>query len=119
MFGFTGGFQYCKIRIIPKDQLYDPACGPVDYTDFYDFRDPENTGIRVDGPPIAASHHDSPGNVAYFVVDAPYGTSTFITLWTIEDPLGVSPTVTGTNIPTVAAQAPPDANQCNRPQNLW
>jgi hypothetical protein len=110
-FSYFGGFSYCKMRIIPKDQLYDLTCGPVDYTDFWDFRDPENTAVRVDGPPIAASHLDSTDNVAYIVVDSPYSTSTFISLWTIEDPLGVSPTVTGVNIPTTAASAPPNANQ--------
>jgi hypothetical protein len=111
MFRYTGGFNYCKVRIIPKEQLYDLTCGPVDYTDFWDFRDPENIGFVVDGPPIAAVHLDSTDNIGYIVVDAPYNTSTFITLWTIEDPLGVSPTVTGTNIPTTAALDPPDANQ--------
>jgi hypothetical protein len=111
MFSFTGNFRYCKIRIIPKSQLYDPACGQVFYSDLYDFRDPENLSIRVDGPPIAATHLDPSNNIAYFVVDARYTTSTFITLWTIEDPISVSPTVTGTNIPTTAALAPPDANQ--------
>jgi len=110
-FGFSGDFNYCKIRIIPKDQLYDLSCGPVDYTDFWNFRDPDNLGMTVDGPPIAASHHDPSDNKAYFVVDSPYYTSEFITLWTIEDPLGASPTVTGVNIPTTAALGAPDADQ--------
>lgn len=110
-FGFGTGFQYCKIRIIPKSELYDPGCGPVNYTDFWNFRDPANAGVRVDGPPIAATHLDSTNNIAYFVVDAPYNVSTFITLWTIEDPLSTNPTVSATNIPTTAALEPPDANQ--------
>ncbi|RMG29133.1 MAG: hypothetical protein D6732_17870, partial [Methanobacteriota archaeon] len=87
-FLFNGGFQYCKLRIIPKSQLYAGNCGPVDYTDFWDFRDPNNPVQRVDGPPIAAVHLDSTDNKAYLVVDSPYFTSTFITLWTVEDPLG-------------------------------
>jgi len=111
MFGYSGGFNYCKIRIIPKAQIYDLSCGPVDYTDFWDFKDPANLAMTVDGPPIAACHLDSPGDEAYFVVDAPYYTSSFITLWTIEDPLGASPIVTGVNIPTADAPPPPDADQ--------
>ncbi len=110
-FAFSDGFQYSKTRIIPKSQLYDMTCGPVDYTDFWDFRDPNNPGQRIFGPVIAATHLDSTDNKAYWVVDAPYFTSTFITLWTVEDPLGASPIVSAVNIPTAAAFAPPDANQ--------
>ncbi|MFQ5585108.1 MAG: hypothetical protein ACE5GL_11790, partial [Calditrichia bacterium] len=49
-FSFSGFFQYSKLRIIPKSQLYDAGCGPVDYTDFWNFRDPNTPGQRVDGP---------------------------------------------------------------------
>ncbi|NIW49359.1 MAG: hypothetical protein GWN14_25230, partial [candidate division Zixibacteria bacterium] len=111
----SGFFLFSKIRIIPKSQLYASNCGPVDYTDFWDFRDPERPiqSGPVDGPPVHAIPRDSLsiGNRAYFVVDAPYITSTFITLWTIEDPLSTNPTVSATNISTTAALSPPDGNQ--------
>ncbi len=113
-FSFVGGNFYCKLRIIPKSELYDPACPAVNYTDFWDFREPNNLNAVVDGPPIVASHLEPPNNnVAYMVVDAPYNTSTFITLWKINDPLGVNgaTTLTAVNIPTTAAPQPPDANQ--------
>ena len=110
-FSFSGGFDYSKMRIIPKDQLYANNCGPVDYTDFWDFRDPANPGTgAVDGPPIACLHFDVTDTV-YIVVDADYNTSTFITLWKIADPLSATPVVSATNIPTTAAYQPPDANQ--------
>ncbi|RMG27075.1 MAG: carboxypeptidase-like regulatory domain-containing protein, partial [Methanobacteriota archaeon] len=54
---------------------------------------------------------DSTDNKAYLVVDSPYFTSTFITLWTVEDPLGANPIVSAVNIPTTAAYEPPDGNQ--------
>ncbi|MCB0285503.1 MAG: carboxypeptidase-like regulatory domain-containing protein [Calditrichaeota bacterium] len=112
-FSFTEGFQYCKLRIIPKSELYDPACPAVTYTDFWDFRDPNNSGVRVDGPPIVASHLEATNNTAYMVVDSPYITGNFITLWKIVDPLGTfgAATLTAVNISTVSAQQPPDANQ--------
>ncbi|MFQ5584183.1 MAG: carboxypeptidase regulatory-like domain-containing protein, partial [Calditrichia bacterium] len=66
---------------------------------------------RVDGPPVAATHLDSTNNIAYLVVDSPYTTSTFITLWTLSDPLGSSPALSAVNIPITAALRPPDANQ--------
>lgn len=109
-FGFGTGFFYCKLRIIPKSELYANNCGPVNYTDFWQFRDPANPSNVVDGPPIAAVHLDSPGNKAYIVVDADYNTSTFITLWTLDDPLG-NPTLTAVNIPTAAAPWPNHGNQ--------
>jgi hypothetical protein len=80
-FFFAGGFAYSKVRIIPKSQLYDPSAGPVDYTDLWNFKDPNNpAGQAVDGPPVAAMHFDST-QTAYLVVDSPYFTSTFVTLW--------------------------------------
>jgi hypothetical protein len=59
---------------------------------------------------IAAVHLDSPNNKAYLVADAWYNPSTFITLWTLDDPLG-NPTLTAVNIPTTAAPRPNNANQ--------
>ncbi len=112
-FAFNGnGFQYSKLRILPKTQLYANDCGQVDYTDFWSFRDPNNVGAVVDGPPIVASHLEPTGNnTTYMVVDAPYITSTFITLWKLQDATGANPTLTAVNIPTTAAAQPPDANQ--------
>ncbi len=108
---FGAGFQYCKLRIIPKSELYNNSCGPVSYTDFWNFREPNNPGVVVDGPPIVATHIDvPPNNKAYMIVDAPYNTSTFVTLWTIDDPVG-SPSLSAVNIPTTAALPPPNANQ--------
>ncbi|NOQ97780.1 MAG: hypothetical protein GQ561_06415, partial [Calditrichae bacterium] len=47
-FSWAGYFNYSKVRIISKSQLYDPSCGPVDYTDYWNFRDPNNPGQVVD-----------------------------------------------------------------------
>ena len=111
-FSFAGtGFAYSKLRILPKTQLYSLSGGPVNYTDIWNFRDPNNPGAgAVDGPPIACLHLDST-DTAYLVVDSPYNTSTFITLWKITNPLSSTPTVTAVNIPTAQAGRPPNANQ--------
>ncbi len=111
MFTFAGFFQYSKMRIIPKSELYANTGGAVNYTDFWGFRDPANPGSFVDGPPIAVVPKQSLGNKAYMVVDAPYTTSTFITLWTINNPLSPTPTLSAVNIPTVAAPWPNNGNQ--------
>ena len=109
-FAFGGGFDYCKLRIIPKSELYAGDGGPVTYKDFWDFRTPGNATVVVDGPPIVASHLDASGT-AYMVVDSPFQTSTYITLWKINNPLDPNPVLTATNIPTAAAPQPIDAQQ--------
>ncbi len=109
-FGFTTGFNYCKIRIIPKAELYADNGGPVNYTDFWNLRDPGNISIRIDGPPVVATHWDSTNNIAYAVVDDNHNTSNYVTLWRIHDPLG-SPTLSALNIPTTAAPPANNANQ--------
>ncbi len=109
MFAFSGGFNYCKIRIIPKSQLYANTCGPVNYTDFWDLRVPQYLSQRVDGPPVAAVHFGQP-DATYFIVDSPFYTGTFVTIWKLTDPLG-SPSFTAYNVPVTATLSPPDGNQ--------
>ncbi len=109
-FAFAGGFDYCKLRIIPKSELYASDGGPVTYKDFWDFRTPGNASVIVDGPPIVASHLDASATT-YMVVDSPFQTSTYITLWKIDNPLDPNPVLTATNIPTAAAPQPIDAQQ--------
>jgi hypothetical protein len=107
---FENKLDYCKLRIIPKSQLYNTDALPVDYTDFWDFRVPSDSTVVVDGPPIPATHFDS-NDTAYVVVDSPYETANFITLWTFASPLSPIPVVGATNIPVTAAQEPPDGKQ--------
>lgn len=102
-------FGYSKLRIVPKAALYANNGGTITYTDFWDFKDPNNAGVTVFGPPIIANHMDTT-NTAYVVLDSPYLTANFISLWKINDPVG-SPTMTGTNIPTSAVVSPSNAAQ--------
>ena len=39
-FGFNGSFDYAKIRILPKDALYDNTCPAMTWTDLWDLRYP-------------------------------------------------------------------------------
>lgn len=110
-FSFSSQFAYVKVRIIPKSELYAHTGGAVTYKDYWDFRDPGNPSVTVFGPLMAVASLDSPGNKAYLLVDSPYNTANFVTLWTIEDPLAASPTVTAVNIPTTAVASPPNGNQ--------
>ncbi len=105
-FSFTGNYQYTKIRIIPKAQLYANTAGAVTWTDFW------NIGL----PPGASGtpFHIRPSYMytsasEFYLVYAPNG-GNFCIIIQITDPLG-SPTLSGVNIPVTAYSFAPNANQ--------
>ncbi len=104
----TDKFVYSKVRIIDKSKLYANTAGPVTWFDFWDFRDPSNTGNAIFGlrPTIM---FDNPG-VAFFVNESPYQTGTFFSLWTLTNPLS-NPACTGTDVPVVQYSSPPNPSQ--------
>jgi len=111
-FSFSGGFDYAKIRILPKTTLYDGTCPAITFTDFWDLRDPANTGgqnakVFTVRPAVTFG---TPGT-EYLINDSPFVSGTFMTLWEITDPLSASPGLTGTNVATTARDIPPDADQ--------
>ena len=102
-----GTFQYSRLRIIPKAQLY--ACASVTYFDFWDLTDPVSTSERVFTLRPALTF-GAPG-VEYLVSNSPFETSTYFTLWSLTNPLSASPTLTSQNVPVTASTAPPNADQ--------
>jgi len=105
---FNPAFLYSRVRIIEKTQLFNNDAGPVDWTDIWDFREPDHTWAALDGirPSII---YGSPGE-HYLVNASPYTLGTFFTVWTIHDPIG-TPTITGENIPVVEYLSAGDASQ--------
>ncbi|HJW14443.1 MAG TPA: hypothetical protein VJ776_07095 [Thermoanaerobaculia bacterium] len=103
-----GKFQYARIRIIPKSQLYGGCVSPS-YFDFWDLTDPASTNERV-FTLRAALTYGTPG-VEYLVNNSPFETSTYFTLWSLTNPLSGSPTLTARNVPVAASTAPPNADQ--------
>ena len=102
------GFQGNRVRVIPKAQLLDNACGPVTWNDLWDLRDPNNLSARIFTvtPAIVFGTPDQ----QFFLSDAPYTTGTFVTLWELFDPVG-TPFLVGTNVPVTSARIPPNADQ--------
>jgi len=94
-----GKFQYSRLRIIPKSQLYG-ACISPSYFDFWDLTDPVSTTERVFTLRPAFTF-GTPG-VEYLVSNSPFETSTYFTLWSLTNPLSGSPTLTAQNV-----QSPP------------
>ncbi len=106
-FSFTPiSYQYVKIRIVNKAQLYANTGGLVSWFDFWDVRD--SFGNRVIGTRPSMTY-GTPG-VFYLVANAPFGTSTYFILYKIANPL-TSPTLTAVHVPVVQSTAPPNAQQ--------
>ncbi|RMG67248.1 MAG: hypothetical protein D6715_05235, partial [Calditrichaeota bacterium] len=109
MFRFAGGYDYPKLRIIAKDDLYDSNCGPVGWVDFWNLRDPVNLQTSPTAIPVPNITY-TPTDTSYMVGDSPFQTGTFVTLWKIIDPVG-NPTLEAVNLPVSSRRAPPNANQ--------
>ncbi|MFZ4619325.1 MAG: T9SS type A sorting domain-containing protein [Bacteroidota bacterium] len=107
-FGFTSGFAYSKVRIIPKAQLYENNAHAITWKDFWDFRDPDDLQTVIFGLRPSISFGNSGKQL--LLNDSPYFLGTFFTLWSIDSVL-THPTVTGKNIPVVQYFPSPDADQ--------
>ena len=104
-------FEYVKIRIFEKSQFYSNTCGPISWTDFWDLRDPDNLSQKLNtAATVVPAVTFGDAGAEYLINASPYTLGTFMTLWTITDPLG-TPALTAVNIPVVAYEWPPDANQ--------
>ena len=101
-FGFGGGYQYNKIRILNSSDFYAAQGGAVSWTDLWN--------IRVIGDPYDVIHpfysYDTGGNAAYFVYARNQGAS-FYELFKITDPI-TNPVLTSTryNLSTFYSSAP-------------
>jgi hypothetical protein len=113
---FKPSFQYSRARIIPKAQLYANTAGPVTWTDFWDFREPQHPYVKLDG--IRPSVSFTPAGVSWLVNASPYSLGTFFSVWTIHDPIG-SPSITGANVPVVQYSSAPNPNQPGPAGNLF
>lgn len=103
-----GSFQYNKLRIVPKAPLYANTAGSITYTDFWDFRDPEQNatfdGIR---PPNAYSYSDK----AFFVNIPPFNPTNYMTIWTLSNPISNNPSITAKNVGVAQYRSPTQPQQ--------
>lgn len=106
-FAFSGSFQYNKMRIIGKAQLYNNTAGPCAWTDLWDIRDPSNA-VRIFGSRPTINYGVS--GQYYFLVTAPFSTGTYVTLYKLSNPL-TAPVMTGDNVPVITYTTAPNAGQ--------
>ncbi len=105
-FSFGGGFNYTKIRIISKSELYASNAGPFTYKDIWDITIPGSSS-RPDV--IHPSFQYSAAGEQYLLFANRSG-GNFYSLYKITNPT-TSPVLTGVNIAVPFYGSTPNANQ--------
>jgi len=103
MFAFGGGFQYAKIRIVPKAGPY--SGGPAPFFDFVKMRNPDNSMAFT----IQPCHTFGAPQVEY-LVNSRFPSGNSLTLWRIANPT-TAPTLTRSAVATSPYALPPNADQ--------
>lgn len=107
-FTSAGSFNYAKIRIIPKADLYANTAGQVTWKDLWDIRHPDGTNPTNFGLRPARMVGNS--NEYYLLGRSPYVTGTYVTLYKLTNPL-TTPVLTAVNVPVTAYSDPADMGQ--------
>jgi hypothetical protein len=107
MFAFGGGFQYSKLRIIPKAGSY--SGGGFTYFDFWNMKNADGSTVFTLQP---CHTYGAPG--AQYLVNSVYpsatGTQNKLTLWRLTNPT-TAPVLVKFTATTSAYSLPPDAVQ--------
>jgi hypothetical protein len=116
MFAFNGGFQYTKLRILRKSELYAGGVGPnhaIRWFDFWSLRNPDNSMAFTVQP--AAHFRGLGGNPPAYLVNAIWPSSDRLTLWTLSNPLalwiGGTASLNRVSVPCRSYELPPDGMQ--------
>ena len=116
MFRFGGGFQYAKLRILNKSEVFAPpgAATPVlRWHDIVQLANPDGSPAFSLQP--AVHHRTAPGPA--YLVNALWPGGAALTAWTLTDPLAAwqnppgSPTLTAAAIACQSYDLPPSADQ--------
>jgi hypothetical protein len=102
----TNLFQYSKLRILGKAQLYNNTCGVVNWWDFWGLTNPDGTFAFTVQP---VHTFGTPG--VEYLVNSRWMGGNDVTLWSLTDPLGY-PSLTRVSVPVGSYNPPPNASQC-------
>lgn len=105
-FSFGGGFNYTKIRIISKTELYASNSGPLTYKDLWDITIPGSSNR----PDVIHPSFQYSTAGEHYLLFANRGGGNFYSLYKISNPL-TTPVLTGVNIPVPFFGSTPNANQ--------
>ncbi len=95
---FSDVFQYAKVRILKKSELYNPATTTLTYQDIWDLRNEDNSKATSIQPAILRGRPGSGTPPGILVNSATTANADFLTIWRIENPTGASPTAVRTAI---------------------
>jgi hypothetical protein len=103
MFAFGGGFQFAKIRVIPKSGPYSGGGAP--YFDFWGMRNADNTLAFT----VQPCHTYGAPQVEY-LVNTGFPSGNYLTIWQIAWS-GTTPTLSRTQVAVSTYSLPPNADQ--------
>ena len=116
MFAFNGGFQYAKLRILNKAELYAGGVGPshsIRWYDLWNLRNPDNSQAFTVQP--AVHFRGTGGNPPANLINGLWPSGRSLTLWTLTNPLaswtGGAPALARTAVQTMDYDLPPAAQQ--------
>jgi hypothetical protein len=88
MFQVGGGFQYPKLRVLNKAELYSGGTGPghnIRWYDFWNLKNPDGSVAFTVQP--AVHFRGTGGNPPAYLVNALWPTGNVLTMWTLSNPL--------------------------------
>lgn len=106
-FTFGGSFNYTKLRIISKSELYASNAGALSYKDLWDITIPGQS-TRPDVIHPSFQYDDSTG--VHYLLYASRSGANFYSLYKITNPI-TSPVLSGVNINVPFFGSTPNANQ--------
>ncbi|HEX9990178.1 MAG TPA: hypothetical protein VGE45_17100 [Chloroflexia bacterium] len=116
MFLFGGGFQYTKLRILNKAELYGGGVGAghaVRWYDMWNLRNPDSSLAFTVQP--AVHFTGTGGNPPAYMVNALFPRGNSLTLWTLTNPIafwtGGAPGLTNASVPCIEYDLPPGGRQ--------
>ncbi len=105
-FSFGGGFNYTKIRIISKDDLYNSNAGRLSYKDIWDITIPG----QATRPDVIHPSFQYSAAGEHYLLFANRSGANFYSLYKITNPV-TAPVLTGVNINVPFYGSTPNANQ--------
>jgi hypothetical protein len=116
MFQIGGGFQYAKIRILNKAELYAGGVGPNHVVRWYDFWNLKDGAGNIAFTVQTCNHFRGlGGNPSAYFVNVKYGAGSTLTLWQLDNPLalwsGGAPALNRTDISCRSYDLAPNAEQ--------
>lgn len=116
MFQFGGGFQYSKLRILNKAELYGGGVGPnhtIRWFDLWNLKNPDG-GVAFTVTP-AKHFRGTGGNPPAYLINSIWPSGNTLTMWTLTSPLalwsGGTPALSNASVNCRGYELPPDALQ--------